>query len=193
VFGAAFSGFAVVSMIATVLRQAFALQNLVTERHLDLLGKLTLLTGMMTAYGYVSEVYTALYGGDHAELLVLHDRLVGGYAWSFWGAVILNFAPLQLLWLKQVRINPLWLFLIGLSATVGMWMERFMLLVTVLYRTGLVSSFGGYTPSVWEWTLFAGSLGLFMTPFLLFVRFLPMISAFEINEARDEGKAVDEA
>lgn len=193
VFGAAFSGFAVVSMIATVLRQAFALQNLVTPRHLDLLGQLTLLTGLMTAYGYVSEVFTTLYGHDKGELLVLHNRLTGGYAWSYWGAWFFNFAPLQLLWIKRFRVNPLALFLIGLSAATGMWMERFMLLVTTLYQTGLVSSFFGYTPSVWEWTQYIGSIGLFMTPFLLFVRFLPMISAFEINEARDEGKTVDEA
>jgi Ni/Fe-hydrogenase subunit HybB-like protein len=193
VFGAAFSGFAIVSMIATVLRKAFALENLVTPRHLDLLGQLTLLTGMMTAYGYVSEVFSTLYSNDKGDMLVLKDRLFGTYAWSYWGAWIFNFVPLQLLWLKRVRVNPLWLFLIGLSAATGMWMERYMLLVTTLYKTGLVSSFFAYTPSVWEWGTFIGSIGLFMTPFLLFVRFLPMISAFEINEARDLGKTVDEA
>ena len=193
VFGAAFSGFAIVAMIATVLRQAFALQNLVTERHLDLLGQLTLATGMMTAYGYAAEVFSTLYAGDKAELLVLHNRLFGLYAWSYWGAWILNFVPIQLLWFRHIRVNPLWLFLIGLSVAAGMWMERFMLLVTTLYRTGLHSSFHNYVPSFWEVSLFVGSLGLFLTPFLLFVRFLPMISAFEINEAREEGKTVDEA
>ena len=191
VFGAAFSGFAIVSMIATVLRQAFGLQNLVTEKHLDMLGKLTLATGFMTAYGYAAEVYYTLYGGDPREALVLHNRIWGGYAWSYWGALVFNFVPLQLLWLRRFRVSPPWLFGIGLSVAVGMWMERFMLLVTTLYRTGLVSSYGGYTPSFWEWSLFAGSMGLFLTPFLLFVRFLPMISAFEINEAKDEGKPVD--
>ena len=95
--------------------------------------------------------------------------------------------------LKRVRVNPLLLFLIGLSAATGMWMERYMLLTISLYREGLVSSWFHYTPSVWEWTLFAGSIGLFLTPFLLFVRFVPMISAFEINEARGEGKTVDQA
>jgi molybdopterin-containing oxidoreductase family membrane subunit len=193
VFGAAFSGFAIVSMITTVLRRAFGLENLVTERHLDLLGQLTLATGMMTAYGYVAEVFTALYSGEPNDLRVLKNRVVGVYAWSYWGAVVFNFVPLQLLWLKRMRTNPLLLFLIGLSAATGMWMERFMLLSVSLYREGLVSSFFGYTPSAWEWTLFAGSIGLFLTPFLLFVRFVPMISAFEINEARGEGKTVDQA
>ena len=187
VLGAAFSGFAVVAMIAVVLRHAFGLSGLVTAKHLGALGLMLLTTGMMTAYGYVAEVFSALYGGDRQELATLHDRLTGGYAWSYWGAVLLNFLPLQLLWLKRFRCDPVVLFCIGLSVAVGMWMERFMLLVTTLYRDYLASSFGNYAPSVWEWTLYAGSIGLFLTPFLLFVRYLPMISAFELkSEAFEE-------
>ena len=186
VAGAAFSGFAVVSMIAVVLRHALGLRNLVTPRHLDLLGKLTLLTGMMTAYGYWAELFDTLYGSEPQELETLRDRLFGIYAWSYWGAVFLNFLPLQLLWWRSVRINPTLLFLIGLSVTIGMWLERYMLLVTTLYRDWLVSSWQRYHPSLWDWLLFAGMLGVFLTLFLLFVRFLPVISAFEIKEAMFE-------
>jgi molybdopterin-containing oxidoreductase family membrane subunit len=186
VLGAAFSGFAVVSMLATTLRHAFGLQNLVTDRHLDMLGRLTLACGMMTAYGYVSEVFASLYSGDPHELQTLHDRLAGPYAWSYWGAVILNFVPLQLLWLGRLRRNPIALFAVSLAVTVGMWLERYMLLFSTLFRDYLVSSWGPYRPSFWEWSLFAGSIGLFLTLFLLFVRMLPMISAFEIKEARFE-------
>jgi molybdopterin-containing oxidoreductase family membrane subunit len=188
VLGAAFSGFAVVSMIAVVLRHALGLQDLVTERHLDLLGKFVLSTGLMTAYGYCAEVFDAFYSGDRHDLETLMDRLAGTYAWSYWGAVLANFLPIQLLWLRSVRRNPLLLFLIGASVTVGMWFERYMLLVTTLYRDYLVSSWDYYQPSFWDWSLFAGMLGVFLTPFLLFVRFLPVISAFEIKEARFEEK-----
>jgi molybdopterin-containing oxidoreductase family membrane subunit len=182
VLGAAFSGFAVVSMIAVVLRHALGLGNLVTERHLDLLGKFVLATGMMTAYGYLAEIFDALYSGEAQEIGTLMDRFAGIYAWSYWGAVVCNFIPLQLLWFRRLRVNPLSLFLIGLSVTVGMWFERYMLLTTSLYRDYLVSSWGAYHASGWEWALFAGMLGVFFVPFLLFVRFLPVISAFEIKE-----------
>ena len=186
VLGAAFSGFAVVAMIAVVLRHALGLGMLVTERHLDLLGRFLLATGLMTGYGYVAEVFDSLYGGDLQDIGTLMDRLAGAYAFSYWGAVILNFVPLQLLWFKSVRCQPLVLFLIGLSATIGMWFERYMLLTTSLYRDYLVSSWGQYHPSIWEWGLYAGMLGVFLAPFLLFVRFLPVISAFEVEEALRE-------
>jgi molybdopterin-containing oxidoreductase family membrane subunit len=183
VLGAAFSGFAVVLMIAVTIRHPLGLENLVTARHLDLLGCFLLATGLMTAYGYVGEIFDTFYGGEEQEVGTLIDRMAGIYAYSYWGAIILNFLPLQLLWLRSVRHNPLLLFLIALSATVGMWYERYMLLVTTLYKDYLVSSWGDYHPSVWEWSLFVGMLGVFFAPFLLFVRFLPVISAFEVKEA----------
>ncbi len=191
VLGAAFSGFAVVAMIAIVLRHALGLGDLVRTRHLDMLGLFLLATGLMTAYGYCAEVFDVLYSGEAQELDTLRDRLAGAYAWSYWGAVIANFLPLQLLWLRRFRTSPLVLFLVGLSVTVGMWLERYMLLVTSLYRDWLVSSWGEYHASVWEWTLFAGMLGVFLVPFLLFVRFLPVISAFEIKEALLEEERSD--
>ncbi len=193
VMGAAFSGFAIVSMIAVVMRHALGLTALVSERHLDLLGKLLLATGLMTGFGYCAEVFDTLYGGEHQEVATLFDRLGGIYAWSYWGAVIGNFVPLQLLWWRRLRTNPWILFAIGLSVAIGMWFERFMLLVTTLYRDYLVSSFGDYQVSFWEWSLFAGMLGVFLVPFLLFVRFLPVISAFEVKEAAFEEKQGDHA
>jgi Ni/Fe-hydrogenase subunit HybB-like protein len=183
VLGAAFSGFAVVAMIAVTLRHALGVGDLVTVRHLDLLGKFLLATGLMTAYGYFAEAFTALYAGDIYEQGTLLDRLSGDYAWSYWSAIAANFVPLQLLWWRRVRRNPVLLFLVGLSVSIGMWFERYMLLVTPLYRDYLVSSWGEYHANIWEWALFAGMLGVFLVPFLLFVRFLPVISAFEVKEA----------
>ena len=185
VLGAAFSGFAVVGMIAVVLRSLLGFEDLVTARHLGMLGCLTLACGLMTGFGYLSEVFTALYAGGK-DLETLHDRLSGPYAWSFWGAVILNFVPLQLLWWRQVRTSPVPLFLIGLSVAVGMWMERYMLLVSTLYRDWLESSVHLFHPTFWDWALYAGLIGFFLTGFLLFVRFMPVISVFEIRERQVE-------
>jgi len=185
VLGAAFSGFAIVSMIAIVVRRAFHLEALVTNRHLDLLGKVLLASGLMTAYGYVFEAFDALYSGDAHEIGTLMDRVGGVYLWSYWGAIILNFLPLQGLWFARVRNSPLLLFLISASVMIGMWMERYMLLVTSLYQDFLPSSFGRYTPTFWDWSTYIGTLGLFLTPFLLFLRFIPSISMFEEKEIAD--------
>ena len=182
VLGAAFSGFAVVSMIAIVLRHALGLQDLVTETHLDLLGKLTLLCGLMTAYGYFAEVFTALWSGEASELETLRNRLIGPMAWSYWGAIVCNFAPLQLLWFRSIRRAPVPLFVISLLVAIGMWCERYMLVVTTLAHHGLVSSFARFSPSFWEWSIYVGSIGLFLTLFLLFVRALPIISVSELKE-----------
>jgi len=188
VLGAAFSGFAVVSMIAVLLRHALGLAALVTKRHFDLLGKFLLATGLMTAYGYLAEIFDVLYAGDPQELQTLADRVSGSVAWSYWGAVAANFLPLQLLWFRRARTDAAILFLVALSATIGMWFERYMLLVTTLYHDYLVSSWGEYRPSLWDWSLFAGMLGVFLVPFLLFVRLLPVISIFEIREAATAGR-----
>jgi Ni/Fe-hydrogenase subunit HybB-like protein len=189
VLGAAFSGFAVVSMLSVWLRAMLHLEELVTPWHLDMLGILTLATGMMTAYGYFSEVFTAAYAGGY-EADTMWDRFVGPYAPTYWAAVVLNFVPLQLLWWRKLRRTPIVLFLIALSATIGMWFERYMLLVSSLYRDWLESSVGLFHPTFWDWGVFAGTIGLFLTCFLLFVRLVPVISAFEVKEviAEDEEK-----
>jgi molybdopterin-containing oxidoreductase family membrane subunit len=187
VLGAAFSGFAVVAMIAIVLRNALYLRNLVTLRHLDQLGRAVLATGLMTAYGYLAEIFFGFYnGGD--ELRMLLERMGSQYAWSYWGAIVFNFLPIQALWSGKVRRHPLWLFLISLSVAIGMWCERFMLIASSLSKDFLVSSWDIYIPTAWDWMTYAGTIGLFMTALLLFVRFMPVIAAFEINEVTAEEK-----
>src|SRR4029079_19138841 len=192
VMGAAFSGFAVVAMIAIALRSLFKLENLVTDDHLDVLGKVLLACGLMTAYGYVFEVFDALYSGEHHELQTLAERFTGEYAWSYWGAVIFNFVVLQPLWSRSVRRNPWMLFTISTSVAVGMWLERYMILVTSLYRDFLVSSWGEYHPTFWDWSTYLGTIGLFFVPFLLLIRLLPVISIFETKEIlHEENKALN--
>jgi Ni/Fe-hydrogenase subunit HybB-like protein len=182
VLGAAFSGFAVVAMIAIALRSLFHLENLVTEQHLDVLGKVLLACGLMTAYGYVFEVFDAFYSGERHEIQTLHNRFAGEYAWSYWGAIVFNFVVLQPLWWRIARRTPWILFTISTSVVIGMWLERYMILVTSLYRDFLVSSWGEYHATFWDWAIFAGTVGLFLVPFLLIIRLLPVISIFEEKE-----------
>jgi len=192
VLGAAFSGFAVVSIIAVALRAMFGLGNLVTRNHLDVLGKVLLATGLMTGYGYVFEVVDALYSGNPHDLQTLINRTSGAYAWLYWGAVVFNFVPLQLLWWRAARRTGWALLLISVSVVIGMWLERYMILVTTLYRDFLVSSWSHYTPTFWDWSTYVGTIGLFLVPFLLAIRFIPVISIFETEKTLlDEQEARD--
>jgi len=134
----------------------------------------------------VFEVFDALYSGEGHELQTLQDRLFGQYWWTYWGAVFFNFVVLQPLWLKPVRRTPWMLFAISTSVAVGMWLERYMILVTSLYRDFLVSSWGAYHPTFWDWAIYAGTIGLFLVPFLLIIRLLPVISIFETKEVLHE-------
>lgn len=181
VIGAMFSGFAVVAMIAVVLRHAFRLENVVTERHLDILGMVLLASGLATAYGYLMEAFSAWYAGGF-ERATLEDRLVGRYAWSYWAAIACNVLAIQALWFRPVRRNPWALFAVSLIVAVGMWIERYMLQVTALYRDFLPSAWGFFAPTFWSLALFLGTIGLFLFLFMLFIRFLPVISIFEVEE-----------
>lgn len=190
IIGAVFNGFAVVAMIAVVLRHAFGLDQLVTLRHLDILGMVLLATGVAVGYCYVMEAFTAWYSGDLYERQTLWDRAVGIYAWSYWGAIACNVGSIQVLWWPAARRSPWILFAVGAITTVGMWLERFMLQTTPLYQDFLPSSYGVYWPSFWEYSTLLGSIGLFFFLFLLFVRFLPMISIFEVAEVvKDERRS----
>ena len=189
VIGAIFNGFAVVAMIAIVLRHAFGLYNLVTDRHIDILARVLLATGIAVGYCYLMEAFTAWYSGDAYERQTLADRAAGIYAWSYWGAVACNVVSIQVLWWPAARRSVWVLFAVSFLVTIGMWLERFMLQTTVLYKDFLPSSYGVYWPSFWEWSTLLGSIGLFLFLFLLFIRFLPEISIFEVEETiEDERK-----
>jgi molybdopterin-containing oxidoreductase family membrane subunit len=176
-------------MIGIVLRALFHLENLVTTQHRDILGKVLLACGLLTDYGYVFEIFDALYSGDPHELQTLSDRFFGQYWWSYWGAIFFNFVVLQPLWFRVARVTPWMLFTISTSVAVGMWLERYMILVTSLYRDFLVSSWGEYHATFWDWATYAGTIGLFFVPFLLLIRLLPVISIFEEKEVlHDERK-----
>lgn len=181
VAGAVFSGFAMVSVIAVALRRFFQWQLLITPAHLDRLGLLLLASGWMTGYGYLVDPFIAFYSGEPHEIDVTVARLTGPMAWSFWLAVLLNLVVLQALWWPAVRRNGKALLAIAVGVLVGMWCERFMLLIQPATRDYLASSWRGYSPTFWDWALFAGTFGLFLTPFSLFMRLLPMVSTFEVK------------
>ncbi len=191
VAGALFSGFAMVLVLGIPMRRLFGLTDLITERHLDNLAKMTLAVGMVVAYSYAAEIFTAFYGGDRYEIALTMNRFTGAYAWVFWTTILCNAGSIQALWFARVRASHAALFAIGLLVVVGMWFERFMLIVTSLYRDFLPSSGGMFYPTFWDIAILAGSIGLFALLFLLFARLLPVIPMFELRKllARREASA----
>lgn len=182
VAGAIYSGFAMVLLLAIPLRAIYGLHNLITERHLNNCAKLMLANGLILAYTYVIEPFTAWYSGDKYEMFVTHNRATGPYAWSFWLVIACNVAIPQLLWFKTFRTRPRRLFFIAAVVLYGMWLERYMIIVTSLHRDFLPSSWDQFSATVWDNLVLFGSVGLFVTLFFLFVRWIPMISIFEVRE-----------
>jgi molybdopterin-containing oxidoreductase family membrane subunit len=183
VAGAIFSGFAMVLTLAIPLRAVYGLKDFVTLRHIDNCAKLMLVTGMIVAYGYASEVFFGWFSGDEYEKYVTFDnRMFGPYAPSFWMLIVCNVLVPQMLWFKKVRTNTRVLWCITIVINVGMWLERFVIVITSLHADFLPSSWDMYYPTVWDWATYIGTIGFFLFCFLLFIRFLPAISIFEMRE-----------
>jgi molybdopterin-containing oxidoreductase family membrane subunit len=181
VAGALFSGFAMVLTLAIPIRAAYGLQDFITLRHLENMAKIMLATGLMVTYGYVMEGFMAWYSGNHFERYVTINRMFGPYAPWYWVLISCNCLVPLLLWFKRIRTNVGLLFVIALLVNVGMWAERFVIVVTSLHRDFMPSSWGMYYPTMWDWMTFAGTIGLFLCLMFLFLRFLPMISIFEMR------------
>jgi Ni/Fe-hydrogenase subunit HybB-like protein len=182
VAGALFSGFAMVLVLGIPMRSALQLQAYITDRHLQNMAKMLLCVGLLVDYSYVSEIFTAFYSMDAYEVALTKNRLFGAYAWVFWGTILFNVLQIQLLWLPRVRASPRALLAISLGVLLGMWLERFMLIVTSLYRDFVPSSWGMFYPTAWDIVFLVGSLGLFFVLYLLFVRLGPVVSMFELRK-----------
>jgi molybdopterin-containing oxidoreductase family membrane subunit len=193
VAGAIFSGFAMVVTLAVPLRAVYHLEDLVTERHLQNMAKILLVTGLLVAYGYFMEAFMGWYSQNPYEQYVHWNRLVGPYGWAYALNLVCNVAIPQALWLQRVRRSPLALFVIAFFINVGMWLERFVIVVTSLHRDFLPSSWGMYYPTIWDWATMVGSFGLFLTCFFLFIRFVPMISIAEMRMLLPEEERKEEA
>jgi hypothetical protein len=181
VAGAIFSGFAMVLSLLIPLRWIYKLEDFITLRHLDLMAKVMLATGLFVAYGYLTEGFTAWYSGNPVERFWLFNRSFGPYWWAFWLLMLCNIVVPQTLWLGRVRSNPLLLFVVAMVINVGMWLERYVIIVVSLHRDFLPSAWGYYAGTIWDWATYIGTIGLFLTLIFLFVRVLPMISIFEMK------------
>jgi molybdopterin-containing oxidoreductase family membrane subunit len=191
VAGAIYSGFAMVLNLIIPIRRIYGLENLITVRTLNNMACVTLATCWMVTYGYIMEAFMAWYSGDIFEQSMMWDRAFGPYGWLFWLLITLNVLLPQLLWSRWVRTHDLALFLVALSANLGMWLERFIIVVQSLHHDFVPSSWAMYLPTKWDWATLLGSIGLFLTLQFLFIRYLPMISISESRELiaqRKEGK-----
>lgn len=189
VAGAVFSGFAMVVNIAIPLRAIFGLQDFITLRHLNNMAKVILATGLIVGYGYMLEVFIPWYSGNEYEWYVTVNRAIGPYAPAFWAMILCNLLVIQALWFRSVRTNVWLLFPIAIIVNIGMWLERFVIIVTSLHRGFLTATWEMYTPTFWDWSTYIGTLGLFFALLFLFIRVLPIISIFEMRElvAEHEG------
>jgi molybdopterin-containing oxidoreductase family membrane subunit len=181
VAGALFSGIAMVVVLSVPLRRAYGLGEFITDAHFDKLGRLMLAAGWVVTYGYAAEIFTAYYGGDRYDIATIGQRMTGTYAWIFWSTIACNSVAIQALWWRRVRVCRPAILVVSLLVLIGMWLERFMLIVTSLYRDYLPSSWGTFYPTVWDLAFLAGSVGLFVLLFLVFVRLFPVLSIVELR------------
>jgi molybdopterin-containing oxidoreductase family membrane subunit len=181
VAGAVFSGFAMVLTVLIVVRRAFRMEHLITLRHLEHMNKVLLATGLMVGYSYCVELFMAWYSGEEFERFVFMNRITGPYGWAFWLMFSCNVVVPQVHWFKRARTSIPLMFVVSILVNVGMWFERFVIIVTSLHRDFLPSSWGMYRPTLVDFGILAGSFGLFFTLVLLFVRTMPVISMTEVK------------
>lgn len=181
VAGAIFSGFGMVLTLLVPLRTLCKLEDIITIRHIELMGKVILATGSIVGYAYGMEFFIAWYGGNPYERYAFMNRAFGPYWWAYWSMITCNVITPHLFWFRKVRQNMVIVFIISIFVNIGMWFERFVIIVTSLHRDYLPSSWGYFSPSWVDICTFIGSFGLFFTLFLVFMRFLPMIAIAEVK------------
>jgi Ni/Fe-hydrogenase subunit HybB-like protein len=181
VAGAIYSGFAMVLVLAIPLRRFYGLEGFITMRHLKNMAKIMLATGLIVAYGYMMETFTSWYSGNRYEWYMTVNRMTGPYAPWYWALIACNVLIPQVLWSKRVRNSVPAIFVISMVVLVGMWLERYVIVITSLHRDFLPSSWGMYSATIWDWATFVGTIGLFCALLFLFIRFLPMISIAEMR------------
>jgi Ni/Fe-hydrogenase subunit HybB-like protein len=181
VAGAVFSGFAMVQNVLILIRKVFKFEHIITLDTLEKMNKVMLVTGMMVGYAYIMEFFISWYSGNQFERFVFLNRALGPYAWSYWIMVSCNVLFIQLFWFRKIRRSIPVMFIIGVLVNVGMWFERFVIVVTSLSRDYLPSSWGMYIPTIFDIGILIGSFGLFFTLIFLFIRTLPVVSIAEVK------------
>jgi Ni/Fe-hydrogenase subunit HybB-like protein len=181
VAGAIYAGFAMVLTLAIPLRKFYGLEDFITLKHLENMAKVMLATGLIVAYGYTMEAFFAWYSANTYEEFMIRNRMTGPYAYMYWALILCNVVAPNTLWIRRLRTSVPYLFLMSFVVSIGMWLERFVIIVTSLHRDFLPSSWGMYAGTRYDWSAFIGTIGLFLTLLFLFVRFLPSISIFEMR------------
>jgi molybdopterin-containing oxidoreductase family membrane subunit len=189
VAGAIYSGFAMVLTLLIPFRVWYKMQDIVTTRHVEACAKVMLGTGLIVAYGYAMEAFMSWYSADKYERFMYWNRITGPYGPTYWMLIACNIALPQMLWIKRVRLNQWLVWVVSLIVNTGMWLERFVIVVTSLHRDFVPSSWGMYFPTIWDIATYFGTIGLFLTLMFLFVRVLPAISIFEVREVVHHKKA----
>ncbi len=189
VIGAIFSGFAMVLTLMTIMRAVFNLKNYITINHMEAIAKVLMLTGMLVGLAYMTEFFMAWYSGSEYEGFIFRNRAFGPYGWSYFIMFTCNAIVPQFFWFKSLRRNIYALFIVSILVNIGMWFERYVIIVTSLHRDFLPSSWGMYSLTKFDWMILIGSFGLFFTLFLLFVRLLPSVAMSEVKGVMDPAVA----
>ncbi|HJP92196.1 MAG TPA: NrfD/PsrC family molybdoenzyme membrane anchor subunit [Pyrinomonadaceae bacterium] len=193
VAGAMFSGFAMVLTLAIPIRKVYALEDFITMRHLENMGKLLLVAGLIVTYSYLSEGFFAWYGGNQFEQYMELNRMFGSYGYMYWILIAGNVLAPQVFWFQRMRRSVPVLFIASIVVNIGMWTERYVIVVQSLHRDFMPSAWGMYRATLWDYAAFAGSLGLFIALLFLFIRFLPLISMAEMRELLPQAKVEESA
>jgi len=193
VAGAIYSGFAMVLALAIPLRAVYGLQGLITDKHLDNSAKVMMATGLIVGYSYILEAFAAWYSGNVYEMAAFWNRMTGPYKWHYWILITCNVVAPNALWFKRIRSSPVILFIWSMIVLLGMWLERFVIIVASLAQDNLISSWRVYQQTRWDWATYLGTIGLFLFLFFLFIRLLPMISIFEVRTLLPQAKVEEEA
>jgi len=188
VAGAIYSGFGMVLTLLIITRQTMHLERYITIEHLDKMAKVTMFTGMIVSYAYATEFFNAWYSGNFYERFHFINRATGPYAWCFYLMVLCNVVTPQFLWWKKIRRSVAALFVVSILVNIGMWFERFVIIVVSLHRAFLPSGWGMFYPTAIDVGVLVGAFGLFFTCFLLFIRFLPMIAMWEIKGVAEHAR-----
>jgi len=182
VFGALWSGLATVTLLVLVFRNLLGIATIITERHIQVLAKLLLTSSLLMSYAYIMDAFEPFYSGEQALRTQFLSRIEGPYAFVYWGMIALNCVFPLVLCVRVARASHLVIALVSIGSIVGMWLERFNIVEMSLMRTRLPSAWGHYVPTIWDWVIFGGTLGLFATIFLLLLRVAPMVSMYEMRE-----------
>jgi Ni/Fe-hydrogenase subunit HybB-like protein len=191
VAGAIYSGFAMVLVLAIPLRAMYGLADMITPRHLDNCAKVMLATALIVAYSYVFEAFIAWYSGNTFEMYAIWNRMTGPYWPQYWLLIFCNLVFPQVLWLRKIRSSAFWLFIVSIDVLVGMWLERYVIIVVSLHRDFLPAAWGMYSGTIWDKATFLGTIGLFFFLFFLFIRSLPVISIFEVRTLLPEAEVTE--